>query len=222
MSLGDILEPIFVSSAIFSYCIYHIYFVHRYRTNPLSTIIGVNHAAKRLWAEVVMSGGQPNVGIQTVRNSMMSSQLLASTSLTLTALVAAYLVKISPSDTAIDMSIWTSSYIHPVHKFFAVILSFSVSFYCYMQSVRAANHAGYLLAFPANGDHPFKPGYVARVLERCAYFHTAGTRVFYMAFLFIIWIFGPIPMFVMTILLIANLAYLDRADPGMFSSHFIK
>lgn len=209
--VGNVLEPVFAGTAFVLYAAYHLFLWWKVRNNPMSTTIGHNQEARRQWCEMAMREQRDILAVQTTRNTLMSSSLLASTSLTLSAVVAAYLVNTVSLAGLLGLDILASDYIKPVHKFFAVILCFTVAFYCYMQSVRASNHASYLLGLPPNGPL-FTPSYVARVVKRGADFHTAGTRIFYLAFLCVIWIFGPIPLLVLTLLLIPHLWYLDKAE----------
>ena len=188
MGVDEVLEPALVGSALAAYCLYHVYLWMRYRRNPMSTTIGHNHEARLRWCDVIMRERNGILGVQTIRNTPMSSSLLASTSLTLTAVVAAYLVGTVEREGAGGIDIPSAPYLRPIHKFFGVILAFSISFYCYMQSVRASNHAGYLLGIPLGDEHHFTPHYVARVISRGTDFHTAGTRVFYLVFVFVLWI----------------------------------
>lgn len=209
--VGNILEPMFAGVSLLCYAAYHLFLWGKVRHSPMSTTIGHNHEVRRIWCEIVKKERRDILAVQTIRNTLMSSSLLASTSLTLSAVVAAYLVNTISASGLLGLDILSSEYIKPVHKFFAVILCFTVAFYCYMQSVRASNHAGYLLGLPPD-DLMFPPSYAARVIRRGADFHTAGTRIFYLAFLCVIWIFGPIPLLVLTMLLIPHLWYLDRAS----------
>lgn len=214
MTIGNVLEPVLVGTAVLAYIAYHVYFWHRYRNKPMSTTIGHNHVARKIWCEVVMRERRDILAVQTIRNTLMSSSLMASTSLTLSAVVAAYLVNTISIEGPFGLDLLSSSYLHPIHKFFAVILAFTVAFYCYMQSIRASNHASYLLGLPLLGDRGFTPHYVAHVIKRGADFHTAGTRIFYLAFVFVLWIFGPLPPFIVMMILIPHLWYLDKADPS--------
>lgn len=210
-TVGDVLEPCMVGTVFFLYALYHLYLWLRVRRDPMSTTIGHNHHVRCRWCEQVMRGRKEILAVQTVRNTLMSSSLLASTSLTLSAVVAAYLVNTISTQSSTGLDLLGSQALRPIHKFFGVILCFSVAFYCYMQSVRSANHVGYMLGLA--DDLHFTPTYVAKVIKRGADFHTAGTRIFYLAFLSVLWIFGPIPPTILTLLLISHLWHLDRAKP---------
>lgn len=206
--------------ALILYAGYHAGLWRRLRRDPMSTTIGHNYEARRQWCEAVMAegGGREILAVQTLRNTMMSSSLLASTSLTLSAVVAAYLVNAIKVEGLVGLDIFSSPYLHPVHKFFAVIFFFTIAFYCYLQSVRASNHASYLISIPSAGSSLYTPSYACRVVQAGVAFHTAGTRVFYLALLSVIWMFGPLPLLALTLALLLSLRSQDRATPLCLSS----
>lgn len=215
--LLDWVEPMVMGMAFASYLVYHIYLIHRYRHHPERTTLGHNQLARRLWVRAVMAEGRDTVAIQTVRNTIMSSSLLASTSLTLSAVVAAYLVNTVQKADETGLELLGSIYLTPLRKFFVVMLCFATAFYFYLQAVRACNHAGYIITVPSGttvgGSSPFSAAYGAQLLERGANYNAAGTRAFYLAFLSVIWIFGPIPTFALMMAVLVHLYYSDRAEP---------
>ena len=80
------------------------------------------------------------------------------------------------------------------------------------QCVRYTNHVAFLVNIPVGPLAPgLTPDYVGSVLARSSNFYTFGTRAFYCAFPFLLWLFGPIPMFVSSILLVLLLYHFDTA-----------
>lgn len=213
----DWVEPALMGIAFSSYFFYHAYLVHQYKHHSERTTLGHNRLARRLWVQTVMTEGKDMVAVQILRNTIMSSSLLASTSLTLSAVVAAYLVNTVQNADKTGIDLLGSAYLSPIHKFFVVMLCFAAAFYFYLQAVRACNHAGYIVTGAtgtAMGSHsPFSPTYGARLLDRGASYNAAGTRAFYLAFISVIWIFGPIPAFVLMVIILAHLYFNDRAEP---------
>lgn len=221
MSLNWV-EPTLMGISFSSYFLYHAYLVHRYRHHAERTTLGHNRLARRLWVQTVMTEGKDMVAVQTIRNTIMSSSLLASTSLTLSAVVAAYLVNTVQNSQKTGIDILGSTYLSPVHKFFVVMLCFAAAFYLYLQAVRACNHAGYIITVATRtaviGHSPFSPAYGARLLEQGANYNAAGTRAFYLAFISVIWIFGPIPAFVLMVVVLIHLYFSDQTEPLSYAS----
>ena len=216
MLVYDLIEPAIFLACLSLFFGYHYLLYCRYVKEPLSTTVGQNHQARRLWCQMIRKDKSYTLAVQTIRNSMMATSLFASTSLTLSAVVAAYVFNSVQPDRHGGLDFLGSSLILPIHKFFAVTFCFTISFYCYVQCVRTSSHASYMI----NIDSPEAIASLVldpfRMLERGANFHTIGTRLFYLAFLLMIWIFGPVPFAVLTIALVWNLWHLDSVDGQIY------
>ncbi|EFJ24549.1 hypothetical protein SELMODRAFT_228264 [Selaginella moellendorffii] len=196
---------------------YHVFYFYKVRRHPLKTVVGVNHLGRTAWVHSIMKDNDKKniLAVQTLRNSIMASTLMASTAILLSSGLAAFLsssysVKrplhgFSSTVTVLgahdDITIAT--------KFVALLACFLFSFICYMQSVRFTNHVGFLINTPVTSDSKITPDYVAAVLARGSNFYTVGTRGYYFAFPLLLWLFGPIPVVVACLLLVPFLYRLD-------------
>jgi uncharacterized membrane protein len=148
----------------------------------------LNQAARRAWTLDVMRTGRDILAVQTLRNSMMAATLLASTSLTLSSLVAAYLYRIGD-----DAGLWNISdqkpFMHPVFKLFILLCSFMVSFFSFMQCLRSASTASFLIGLRREIAECC-PERVADIVQRSAMFYSIGSRSFIFSFVLLLWIFG--------------------------------
>lgn len=130
-------------------------------------------------------------------------------------------------------------------KFLTLILTLLISFFCYSQAIRLYNHACILLSLPrsvlaglpmspSDNQHVSQPYdqdgpqlqlcgiYVTRVLARASNFYTIGTRFYYLAMLFLLWLFGPIFLLVACVLLILGFFFLDHVVlPGKGSTQYV-
>jgi uncharacterized membrane protein len=132
----------------------------------------------------------------------MASSLLASTSLTLSSAVAAFLLNTDKLNDVSKLYLFgpTGIGLHPVYKLFLLIFFFLTAFFAFMQSIRAAGHASYAIGIPLEMNESFVDcKYVEHMLQRGASFYTMGTRAFYAAFIVLLWLFGPIPSLIGTI-----------------------
>ncbi|GKA95035.1 pollen receptor-like kinase 4 [Tanacetum coccineum] len=70
---------------------YHVWLWHKVRTQPLSTVIGTNAHGRRLWVSTIMKDNEKKniLAVQTIRNSIMGSTLMATTSILLCSGLAA-------------------------------------------------------------------------------------------------------------------------------------
>ncbi|KAG6554655.1 hypothetical protein Mapa_003673 [Marchantia paleacea] len=149
------------------------------------------------------------LAVQTLRNSIMGSTLLATTAILLSSAVAAFLASSYDVKQRISSSVLGSqSAVSLGGKYMVLLSGFLSAFLCYVQSVRYTNHVNFNINLP---DKSVTPDYVADVLERAANFHTIGTRAFYMTIPLLLWLFGPIPFFASTIVLVPTWYHLDSA-----------
>jgi hypothetical protein len=193
-------ELVMLCANITIYSGYHIYFFIKMWRYPLNTAAGQNTAVRRIWCEHVQRAGKDVLVIQTLRNSMMSSSLLATTSLTLSSLVAAFFIRSEGLSKIEQMHESASNLLSVVHKLFSMVILFMISFICYMQAIRRNNHAGYMLTIPKDLIKDLVPvETMSGLLFKANLYHTIGTRFFYAAFMALIFIFGIWPLTISTV-----------------------
>ncbi|KAK9288354.1 hypothetical protein L1049_016807 [Liquidambar formosana] len=129
------------------------------------------------------------LAVQSLRNNIMASSVLASTATTLSSLIA---------------------------LFFSILVCFLGAFLLTVQSIRYYSHASILINVPVKkmSPHPHhhlltSAEYVARIVNRGSCFWSLGLRSFYLSLPLFLWIFGPIPMFLCCIALVFMLYFLD-------------
>eukprot|EP00249_Psilotum_nudum_P015605 c25422_g1_i1 orf=418-1134(+) len=211
---GD-MDRILVPAGVFLLLAYHSRLVYRVLKFPTTTIIGLNQINRRAWVYHMMKDGMRNgvLAVQTLRNNIMAGTLLATAAITLSSLIA---VIISSSTTAYspetlifgERGSLTSSI-----KLLCILMCFLFAFLCNVQSVRYFSHASFLISIPMGDDAPeLTREYVARAVLRGSQFWSIGLRVFYFSLPLILWIFGPIPMFSSSLVLLMVLHFLDTAE----------
>ncbi|AQK50817.1 hypothetical protein ZEAMMB73_Zm00001d049564 [Zea mays] len=169
------------------------------------------------------SGKHAVLAVQTIRNNIMASTLLASTAITLSSLIA---VLMSSGDgggaTAASSSkggllpgaplvVGATGAPALSAKFFAILVCFLVAFLLNVQSIRYYSHASVLVNVPAAeaARRRRAVGYVTDMVNRGSYFWSLGARAFYFSCPVFLWLFGPIPMFVACVALVCALYFLD-------------
>lgn len=109
-------------------------------------------------------------------------------------------------------------------KFFSILVCFLAAFLLNVQSIRYYSHASMLINVPTgkskSGEESVTAEYVWKTVNRGSYFWSLGLHAFYFSFPLCLWIFGPIPMFFSSLVLVFLLYFLDvAADVGdVFSS----
>ncbi|KAL5231064.1 hypothetical protein ABZP36_029840 [Zizania latifolia] len=204
---------------------YHVWLLHRIRRRPATTVIGINAINRRIWVRHIMeepSGKHAVLAVQTMRNSIMASTVLASVAITLSSVVAALmasgvahgilsgaggdpgqgqLVVGAGGETALSI------------KFFAILVCFLVAFLLNVQSIRYYSHTSILVNVPLHAHRRRRPelavDYVTAALNRGSYFWSLGVRAFYFSCPIFLWLFGPIPMFASCLAMACALYFLD-------------
>ncbi|CAL5004040.1 unnamed protein product [Urochloa decumbens] len=215
---------------------YHAWLLHRVRRRPATTVIGVNAINRRIWVRHVMeepSGKHAVLAVQTIRNNIMASTLLASTAITLSSLIAVLMSSgsggggssTSTATAASDgllpgapLVVGATGAPALSAKFFAILVCFLVAFLLNVQSIRYYSHASVLINVPpppppgasdGRRRRAGAVGYATDVLNRGSYFWSLGARAFYFSCPVFLWLFGPIPMLVACVAMVCALYFLD-------------
>ncbi|KAI3978261.1 hypothetical protein MKX01_003424 [Papaver californicum] len=198
---------------------YHVWLLYRIITQPTKTVIGINAINRRIWVKTMMEDTSRNgvLAVQTLRNNIMASTLLASTAIMLSSLIAVLMTNKNQSSSGFVFG--DNSPLGFSIKFFSILLCFLLAFLFNVQSIRYYSHASILINVPIKKmkmkmrtdsiTTHLTPNYVGRALNKGSYFWSLGLRAFYFSFPLFLWIFGPIPMFCSCILLVFMLYFLD-------------
>ncbi|KAL4347869.1 hypothetical protein GQ457_17G023030 [Hibiscus cannabinus] len=210
------LDCILVPVGLLFMAAYHLWLLYRILKHPTRTVIGVNATYRRFWVQAMMEDASKNgvLAVQTLRNNIMASTLLASTAIMLSSLIAVLMTSGSS-----DRSSWfifgDRSELAFSIKFFSILCCFLVAFLLNLQSIRYYSHASILINVPVkkmakhHRHHHLTAEYVANTVNRGSYFWSLGLRAFYFSFPLFLWIFGPLPMFCCCIALVFMLYFLD-------------
>ncbi|KAL8153730.1 hypothetical protein V2J09_011490 [Rumex salicifolius] len=191
---------------------YHGWLLHRIIKRPTTTIIGLNSINRLLWVHAMMEDISKNglLAVQTLRNNMMASTVLASTAITMSSVIAIVMThaRSTLQDVLEDENRLTSSI-----KFLTLLSCFLLAFLLNVQSIRYYTHAGVLINVPITKSYsPYlTANYVAGIVNKGSHFWSLGLRAFYFSFPLFLWIFGPIPMFLSSVVLVFFLYFLDTS-----------
>ncbi|XP_008453446.1 uncharacterized protein LOC103494152 [Cucumis melo] len=192
--------------------VYHLWLVLTIYRNPRRTVIGLNAESRRQWVFCVMTDPLKNgvLAVQTIRNNIMASTLLATTAITLSSLIGVFVSSSSDmSNAKLHLIYGNKSALCTSIKYFSILLCFLVAFLCNVQSIRYYAHISFLATVPTWRDQKESIQYVARNLNRGSHFWSVGLRAFYFSFPLFLWIFGPIPMFACCCIMLCILYFLD-------------
>ncbi|CAI9774220.1 unnamed protein product [Fraxinus pennsylvanica] len=90
----QIVDYVFVPLGFVLMVTYHIWLLHQILKHPNRTVIGINAINRRLWVRAMMEDTSKNgvLAVQTLRNNIMASTLLASTAIMLSSLIAVLMI----------------------------------------------------------------------------------------------------------------------------------
>lgn len=94
-------------------------------------------------------------------------------------------------------------------KYVTLLTIFLFSFMCHSLSIRFINQVNILINSPQDPTSPVTPEYVSELLEKGYILNTVGNRLFYAALPLMLWIFGPVLVFLCSITLVPMLYNLD-------------
>jgi len=195
---------------------YYLFLSMKVRENPTYTIHGVHELARRLWVANIMRNPDKGImGVQTLRNWIMGSSLMASTAAILiigTLTLSGQAENITRSWHVLSM---TSSHAAElwIVKVMALLITFIVAFFAFAMSVRLANHVVFMLNVPEyEAHHNLSPESVARRLHRSGTMFSIGMRAFLFAIPLVFWLFGPYFLLAASFGLVITLYRLDRSE----------
>ncbi|KAL2550881.1 hypothetical protein Fot_12411 [Forsythia ovata] len=219
----QMLDYVLVPVGLLAMVVYHIWLLHQIVRRPTRTVVGINAINRRFWVRAMMDDTSKNgvLAVQTLRNNIMASTLLASTAIMLSSLIAVLMTSRGSCDRPIGVVYGDKGELGFSIKFISILVCFLVAFLLNVQSIRYYSHASILINVPNykkkmtssfdeyNNDNCVTPEYVGKTMNRGSYFWSLGLRAFYFSFPLFLWIFGPIPMFVGCLVMVFLLYFLD-------------
>ncbi|CAL1352949.1 unnamed protein product [Linum trigynum] len=214
------LDVILVPLAFMVIAGYHAWLWHKVRTQPFSTTLGTNAAGRRYWVAAMMKDNEKKniLAVQTLRNLIMGSTLMATTSILLSAGLAAIISSTYSVKRPLNDSVFGAHGDFMVAlKYVTILTIFLFSFFCHSLSIRFVNQVNLLINSPQNpaADEEgavagvITPEYVGDLLEKGFVLNTVGNRLFYAALPLLLWIFGPVLVFLCSVAMVPILYNLD-------------
>ncbi|KVH91446.1 Protein of unknown function DUF599 [Cynara cardunculus var. scolymus] len=190
---------------------YHIWLWHKIRTQPVSTVIGVNAHGRRLWVSTIMKDNEKKniLAVQTIRNTIMGSTLMATTSILLCSGLAAVISSTYSVKKPLNDTIYGAHGEFMVSlKYVTLLVLFLFSFMCHSLSIRFISQVNYLINCSQDST-VVTSTYVSELLEKSSALNAIGNRIFYSALPVVLWIFGPVLVFLCSLTMVPVLYNLD-------------
>jgi uncharacterized membrane protein len=199
---------------------YHVFWIIRFRRNPLKTYVGLARHLRHMWVESIMTHQKDILAVQTLRNSIMASSLLASTGILIgLGLISLILRPEHITEVPFDlMSIVTRIRAIFLAKIMFLSLHFFFAFFSFTLSIRYLNQVSFMINVPMACEPMLTPDFISRILDRGMLHYTLGMRAFYMSGVVVLWLFGPQWMLLGSIILVIVLYKLDHCCVLDYSS----
>ena len=94
-------------------------------------------------------------------------------------------------------------------KYVTLLMIFLFSFFCHTLSIRFLSQVSILICSPIDDSSVLTPEYLCELLERGSVLNTVGNRLFYTALPLLLWIFGPVLVFLSWVTMVPVLYNLD-------------
>ncbi|KAG6654814.1 uncharacterized protein LOC122308763 [Carya illinoinensis] len=214
------LDMVLVPSGLLINIAYHAWLWYRVRTHPLTTLIGTYAKAQRFWVPAMMKDIDKRsiLAVQTLRNMIMGSTLMATTSILLCAGLAAIISSTySVKKPLIDTVYGAQGEFMLSLKYVTLLIIFLLSFFSLSLSITFLNKVNILVSVVEDPMPVTTPQYVSDVLEKGYVLSIVGNRIFYAALPLLLWIFGPVLVFLCSVTMVAvlyNLDFLDQCGNG--------
>lgn len=197
---------------------YQLWMRAKTRRDPDRSQHALNRLTRGAWVEAVMADTSSGIlAVQTLRNSVMASSLMASTAVLL--IIGALSAAADPARFLAWHALSPGADAWPAGtllKLIALLGALFLSFFFFAMAVRSFNHVGYMVTLAREHRPPeLTPALAAAHLDRAGFYHFLGLRSFLFCVPLVFWLFGPHFMVGAAAGLVLALYRLDRAPPPM-------
>ncbi|CAK7350511.1 unnamed protein product [Dovyalis caffra] len=221
------LDLVLVPCGLMIMMAYHLILLYRCLHLPHTTTPGFENNDKRAWVERIMqatlslsplifccdliptqahNNDVDSTALAVIASNTSAATFLASVCLTLGTLIGAWLGNSSKSVFQSKLIFGDTSESTIFIKYITLLACFFLAFSCFVQSTRHFVHANYLISMP-DSHIPVKNA--EKAVIRGSDCWSLGLRALYFALNLLLWFFGPIPMFVSSVIMVIILYCLD-------------
>lgn len=206
----DIMDAACVPTGFFIFICYHIQLFYRIQKYPSTTVQGTNQLCRQTWVQYMRKdpARNANVAVNAIRNGLMASSLLATTTITLCTIIAAI---ITHSNGITSSNSNSGAPITPSPQLFSVFTCLLISFLCNLQTLRFSCFVSFPVCLPLSDDKSLglSPEYVFDSFDKSYVFWSLGVRAFFFNIPMLLWLFGPVYMLLASLAMVIALHFLD-------------
>ena len=212
--MGEIhwTELVFGAATFVVLTVYHVYWYIQTRRAPLETYAGITKFIRHMWVDSIMSQKRDILSVQTLRNWIMAASFLASTAMLIGLGLLSFLFKPEHLlEVPFDFSlIFTRMRTLFLGKLMLLVVHFFFAFFSFTLSIRYLNQVNFMINVPVECDPMLTPEFIAHILDLGMVHYTLGMRAFYLSVVVVLWLFGPVWMFIGSLILVYILYRLDH------------
>ncbi|XP_073025289.1 uncharacterized protein [Primulina eburnea] len=210
----DYLDFVLVPSGLLIMLGYHVFHLHRCIKLPQTTVIGYENYNRRVWVQRILQIEDKERGqaVAVIGANISAATSLASISLVLSSLIGTWIGSSNHNDLITNKIYGNTSPTIIYIKYIALLSCLILAFACFFQTVRSFIHANFLISTP-NCQIPVAD--VESAVIKASNFWVVGLRSLYFATNLLLWIFGPIPMFLCSVIMVVMLHFLDTNSAPM-------
>ncbi|MCX7081917.1 MAG: DUF599 domain-containing protein [Methylococcales bacterium] len=204
-------ELISLSACLLLIVLYYLYLWQRTLRAPDSSAHSFNAKIRQRWVQMILANDNNGLlAIQTLRNSVMAANFMASTAILLIIGSLSSSEKLSHWLLQSDIQNLIPTYSNELSslKLGLLVLDFFIAFYSFSMAIRFFNHVGYMIGL---ADTELTKA-TCLYLNKAGRYYTLGTRSFFFSLPIILWFFGPYFLILGTLILILGLALLDHVS----------
>ncbi|PIN15723.1 hypothetical protein CDL12_11619 [Handroanthus impetiginosus] len=203
------LDFVLVPCGLLIMLAYHLFHLHRCVNLPQTTVSGYENHNRRAWVARILQVEAKERGpaLTAIGSNLSAASSLASISLALCSLIGAWIGSSYNNDYITSRIYGNTSATIIYLKYIGLLSCFMIAFACFVQAQRCFVHANFLISMP-NCEMPV--AYVEGAVISGSNFWVVGLRSLYFAINLLLWIFGPIPMFVCSVITVVMLYFLDK------------
>ncbi|KAL1537725.1 hypothetical protein AAHA92_30210 [Salvia divinorum] len=205
----EYLDFVLVPAGLLVMVGYHLFHLHRCINRAETTVVGYQNHNRRLWVSRLLEVEvkDRDQALTVTGNYLFASMSLASIALVLCSLLVAWIGN-SYSNEPVAARVYGNMSSTIVYtKYLAILTSFVIAFVCFVHAATSFLHAGFLISLP---NCVMLAGNVENAVISGSNFWVVGLRLLYLATNLMLWIFGPIPMFISSVITVVLLQFLDR------------
>nr|ACG44033.1 hypothetical protein [Zea mays] len=197
---------------------YHLLLLYRILRHPATTVIGYENHNKLAWVRRMVQATPDETGLalSVISSNISASTNLASLSIALGSLIGAW-VSSTTKMFMTELVYGDRSQSTATVKYISLLVCFLASFTCFIHSARYYVQASFLVT-TLDSDVPAT--YVQHAVIRGGNFWSMDLRALYLATTLLMWVFGPIPMFACSVLMVLILHMLDTNSLPLHQHQF--